>query len=62
MAGWDARAIRVALAQIDEMRHLVVNKFSEVATIGIQSISADVIKKKAHAEALAFIAAHENKS
>jgi hypothetical protein len=38
---------------------LVVSKFSEAASIGIQAISADVQKKKTHAEALAFIAAHE---
>jgi hypothetical protein len=52
--------IEYALAQIDEMRRLVINKFSEAASIGIQTISADVQKKKTHAEALAFIAAHEN--
>jgi hypothetical protein len=51
--------IEYALAQIDEMRRLVVSKFSEAASIGIQAISADVQKKKIHAEALAFIAAHE---
>lgn len=51
--------IEYALAQIDEMRRLVVNKFSEAATIGIQSLSADALKRKAHEEALAFIAAHE---
>jgi hypothetical protein len=51
--------IEYALAQIDEMRRLVVSKFSEAASIGIQAISADVQKKKTHAEALAFIAAHE---
>ena len=52
--------IEYALAQIDEMRRLVVSKFSEAATIGIQSIQANVLKKKAHDEALAYIAAHEN--
>jgi hypothetical protein len=52
--------IEYALAQIDEMRRLVVGRFSEAASIGIQSISADLQKKKAHADALAFIAAHEN--
>lgn len=52
--------IEYALAQIDEMRRLVVSKFSEAASIGIESISADLLKKKTHADALAFIAAHEN--
>jgi len=52
--------IEYALAQIDEMRRLVVSKFSEVATIGIQTISTEALKKKAHDEALAFIAAHKN--
>ncbi len=53
--------IEYALAQIDEMRRLVVRKFSEAASIGIEAISADLLKKKTHAEALAFIAAHESK-
>jgi len=52
--------IEYALAQIDEMRRLVIGKFSEAASIGIKSISADLLKKKNHADALAFIAAHEN--
>ena len=38
--------IEYALAQIDEMRRLVVSKFSEAATIGIQSISSDTLKKR----------------
>ena len=53
--------VEYAIAQIDEMRRLVVNKFSEAATIGIQAISADLQKKKTYAEALAFIATHEEK-
>jgi hypothetical protein len=52
--------IEYALAQIDEMRRLVISKFSEAASIGIQTISADIQKKKNHADALAFIAAHKN--
>jgi len=52
--------IEYALAQIDEMRLLVIRKFSQAACIGIESISADLLKKKIHADALAFIAAHEN--
>lgn len=52
--------IEYALAQIDEMRRLVVSKFSEAASIGIESISADLLKKQTHADALAFIAAHKN--
>jgi hypothetical protein len=42
------------------MRRLVVSKFSEAASIGIKSISADLLKKKTYADALAFIAAHKN--
>jgi len=53
-------SIEYALAQIDEMRRLVIIKFSEAASIGIQSISVELQKKKAHADALAFIAAHAN--
>ena len=52
--------IEYALAQIDEMRRLVVSKFSEAATIGIHSISSDVLRKKQHEEALAYIAAHKD--
>lgn len=52
--------IEYALAQIDEMRRLVVSKFSEAATIGIQSISSDALRKKTHEEALAYIAAHKD--
>jgi len=52
--------IEYALAQIDEMRRLVVSKFSEAATIGIQSISSDTLKKKAYEEALAYIAANKD--
>ena len=52
--------IEYALAQIDEMRRLVVNKFSEAATIGIQSISSDVLKRKAREDALAYIAVHKD--
>jgi hypothetical protein len=52
--------IEYALAQIDEMRRLVVSKFSEAATIGIQSISSDTLKKKAREEALAYIAVHKS--
>jgi len=39
--------------QVDEMRRLVVSKFYEAATIGIQSISTDALRKKAREEALA---------
>ena len=52
--------IEYALAQIDEMRRLVVSKFSEAATIGIQSISSDTLKKRAREEALAYIAVHKD--
>lgn len=52
--------IEYALAQIDEMRRLVVSKFSEAATIGIQSISSDILKKKAREEALTYIAVHKS--
>jgi hypothetical protein len=52
--------IEYALAQIDEMRRLVVSKFSEAATIGIQSISSDTLKKRAREEALAYIAVHKS--
>jgi hypothetical protein len=52
--------IEYALAQIDEMRRLVISKFSEAATIGIQTIATDSLRKKVREEALAYIAVHEN--
>ena len=42
------------------MRRLVVSKFSEAATIGIQSITSDALKKKAREDALAYIAVHKD--
>ena len=52
--------IEYALAQIDEMRRLVISKFSEAAAIGIQTIAADSLRKKVREEALAYIAVHKN--
>ena len=51
--------IEYALAQIDEMRRLVLFNFSKAAQIGLQLNSEDSIKKREKDEALGIIAKHE---
>ena len=51
--------IEYALAQIDEMRRLVLFNLSKAAQIGLQLNSEDSIKKREKDEALGIIAKHE---
>ena len=51
--------IEYALAQIDEMRRLVLFNFSKAAQIGLKMNSEDSIIKREKDEALALIAKYE---
>lgn len=51
--------IEYALAQIDEMRRLVLFNFSKAAQIGLQINSENSIKNREKDEALALVAKHE---